>query len=60
MTTLITGACGQVGQAVIGRLHSAGLTVRAASADPTGTLLGRPARTYRQWAREHAPAFTRH
>ncbi|MFF7990808.1 NAD(P)H-binding protein [Kitasatospora xanthocidica] len=34
MTILITGARGQVGQAVIGRLHSAGRTVRAASANP--------------------------
>ncbi len=34
MTILITGARGQVGQAVVGRLHSAGLTVRAASAHP--------------------------
>ncbi|MFD7257248.1 NAD(P)H-binding protein [Streptomyces sp. NPDC059874] len=34
MTILITGARGKVGQAVIARLHSAGLTVRAASADP--------------------------
>ncbi|MEV7522785.1 NAD(P)H-binding protein [Streptomyces sp. NPDC091371] len=34
MTVLITGARGKVGQAVIARLHSAGLTVRAASADP--------------------------
>ncbi|KJK57470.1 NAD(P)H-binding protein [Saccharothrix sp. ST-888] len=34
MTILITGARGKVGQAVIGRLHSAGLTVRAASANP--------------------------
>ncbi|MFB7666976.1 NAD(P)H-binding protein [Kitasatospora sp. NPDC056138] len=34
MTILITGARGKVGQAVIGRLHSAGLTVRAASASP--------------------------
>ncbi|MFF4011153.1 NAD(P)H-binding protein [Streptomyces sp. NPDC001717] len=35
MTVLITGARGKVGRAVIARLHSAGLTVRAASADPT-------------------------
>ncbi|MEU3482036.1 NAD(P)H-binding protein [Streptomyces sp. NPDC033753] len=34
MTTLITGARGKVGQAVIARLHSAGLPVRAASAEP--------------------------
>ncbi|MFE0186666.1 NAD(P)H-binding protein [Streptomyces sp. NPDC058989] len=34
MTLLITGARGKVGQAVISRLHSAGLTVRAASAHP--------------------------
>ncbi|WP_354638895.1 NAD(P)H-binding protein [Kitasatospora camelliae] len=34
MTTLITGARGQVGQAVIARLHTAGHTVRAASARP--------------------------
>ncbi|MFE7532179.1 NAD(P)H-binding protein [Kitasatospora sp. NPDC057542] len=32
----------------------------AAIADTTETLLGRPARTYRQWAHENAPAFTRH
>ncbi|MEU8927077.1 NAD(P)H-binding protein [Kitasatospora sp. NPDC048545] len=32
----------------------------AAIADTTDTLLRRPARTYRQWARENAPAFTRH
>ncbi|MFE0704755.1 NAD(P)H-binding protein [Streptomyces sp. NPDC058872] len=32
----------------------------AAIADTVETLLGRPARTYRQWARENAPAFTRH
>ncbi|MFI6845063.1 NAD(P)H-binding protein [Kitasatospora sp. NPDC050467] len=30
----------------------------AAIADTTETLLGRPARTYRQWARENAAAFT--
>ncbi|MFF1867615.1 NAD(P)H-binding protein [Streptomyces sp. CB03911] len=35
MTTLVTGARGKVGQAVIGRLHAAGHTVRAASADPS-------------------------
>ncbi|WP_214327494.1 Tn3 family transposase [Nonomuraea sediminis] len=34
MTTLITGARGKVGQAVINRHHSAGLSVRAASAKP--------------------------
>ncbi|MFI8390631.1 NAD(P)H-binding protein [Streptomyces sp. NPDC085540] len=34
MTILITGARGKVGQAVIDRLHSAGLPVRAASARP--------------------------
>ncbi|KAA2267018.1 NAD(P)H-binding protein [Solihabitans fulvus] len=34
MTTLITGARGKVGQAVINRLHSAGVPVRAASAKP--------------------------
>ncbi|MER7821918.1 NAD(P)H-binding protein [Streptomyces sp. NPDC096097] len=34
MTTLITGARGKVGGAVAGRLHSAGLPVRAASARP--------------------------
>ncbi|MCX5199800.1 NAD(P)H-binding protein [Streptomyces sp. NBC_00249] len=34
MTTLVTGARGKVGQALITRLHSAGLTVRAASARP--------------------------
>lgn len=34
MTVLITGARGRVGQAVIGRLHTAGVTVRAASARP--------------------------
>ncbi|OIJ85497.1 SDR family oxidoreductase [Streptomyces colonosanans] len=34
MTTLVTGARGKVGQAVIGRLHAAGHTVRAASAHP--------------------------
>ena len=34
MTTLVTGARGKVGQAVIGRLHAAGHTVRAASAMP--------------------------
>ncbi|MFD7324998.1 NAD(P)H-binding protein [Streptomyces sp. NPDC059875] len=34
MTTLITGARGKVGQGVIARLHAAGHTVRAASADP--------------------------
>ncbi|WP_438487195.1 NAD(P)H-binding protein [Streptomyces sp. S186] len=32
----------------------------AAIADTTQTLLGRPARTFRQWARENAAAFTRH
>ncbi|GAA1546650.1 NAD(P)H-binding protein [Actinomadura kijaniata] len=30
----------------------------AAIADTTGTLLGRPARTFRQWATENAAAFT--
>ncbi|MGW2595934.1 NAD(P)H-binding protein [Streptomyces klenkii] len=34
MSILVTGARGKVGRAVLGRLHSAGLTVRAASADP--------------------------
>ncbi|WP_171164943.1 NAD(P)H-binding protein [Streptomyces sp. I05A-00742] len=34
MTTLITGSRGKVGQTVIERLHSAGVAVRAASADP--------------------------
>ncbi|MBB3725124.1 NAD(P)H-binding protein [Nonomuraea dietziae] len=33
MTTLVTGARGTVGQAVISRLHTAGLPVRAASAN---------------------------
>ncbi|MFE2326755.1 NAD(P)H-binding protein [Streptomyces sp. NPDC059385] len=33
MTVLITGARGNIGRAVLARLHSAGLTVRAASAD---------------------------
>ncbi|MEW1640353.1 NAD(P)H-binding protein [Streptomyces sp. NPDC093801] len=36
MTTLITGARGKVGRAVLGRLHSAGHAVRAASAHPAG------------------------
>ncbi|MEU9129327.1 NAD(P)H-binding protein [Kitasatospora sp. NPDC048540] len=35
MTVLITGARGKVGQAVTSRLHTAGLPVRAASANPT-------------------------
>ncbi|MFC9997080.1 NAD(P)H-binding protein [Nocardia sp. NPDC127526] len=34
MTTLVTGARGKIGQAVIADLHAAGLPVRAASADP--------------------------
>lgn len=34
MTILITGARGKVGQAIIARLHTAGLPVRAASANP--------------------------
>ncbi|MEU4213350.1 NAD(P)H-binding protein [Streptomyces sp. NPDC026206] len=34
MTILITGARGTVGQAVLNRLHAAGLSVRAASANP--------------------------
>ncbi|MER6449484.1 hypothetical protein DEJ51_17565 [Streptomyces venezuelae] len=34
MTILITGARGRVGRAVVDRLHSAGLAVRAASARP--------------------------
>jgi uncharacterized protein YbjT (DUF2867 family) len=34
MTILITGARGTVGQAVIARLHAAGVPLRAASADP--------------------------
>ncbi|MFB7620229.1 NAD(P)H-binding protein [Kitasatospora sp. NPDC056181] len=34
MTILVTGARGKVGRAVIDRLHAAGHTVRAASADP--------------------------
>ncbi|MEV4926830.1 NAD(P)H-binding protein [Streptomyces roseoverticillatus] len=34
MSILVTGARGKVGQAVIARLHSAGLAVRAASARP--------------------------
>ncbi|WP_331767520.1 hypothetical protein [Embleya sp. NBC_00896] len=32
----------------------------ATIADTTETLLGRPARTFEQWARENAGAFTRH
>ncbi|MFF4577813.1 NAD(P)H-binding protein [Streptomyces sp. NPDC001373] len=36
MTTLITGARGKVGRAVLGRLHSARHAVRAASARPAG------------------------
>ncbi|WP_197085231.1 hypothetical protein [Saccharothrix sp. ST-888] len=32
----------------------------ATIADTTETLIGRPARTFRQWARENAGAFTRH
>ncbi|MCX5211965.1 NAD(P)H-binding protein [Kitasatospora sp. NBC_00240] len=35
MTTLVTGARGKVGQAVISRLHAARHAVRAASADPS-------------------------
>ncbi|MFG2990898.1 NAD(P)H-binding protein [Streptomyces sp. NPDC048257] len=35
MTILVTGARGQIGRAVVDRLHSAGLAVRAASAHPT-------------------------
>ncbi|MEV5974247.1 NAD(P)H-binding protein [Streptomyces sp. NPDC051921] len=34
MTTLVTGARGKVGQGLIARLHAAGHTVRAASANP--------------------------
>ncbi|MFJ3879199.1 NAD(P)H-binding protein [Streptomyces sp. NPDC090077] len=34
MTTLVTGARGKVGRAVVARLHSAGFAVRAASASP--------------------------
>ncbi|MET9338677.1 NAD(P)H-binding protein [Nonomuraea sp. NPDC003804] len=34
MTILVTGARGKVGQAIIARLHAAGLPVRAASANP--------------------------
>ncbi|WP_406312229.1 NAD(P)H-binding protein [Streptosporangium sp. NBC_01639] len=34
MTILITGARGKVGQAIVHRLHSAGVSIRAASADP--------------------------
>jgi uncharacterized protein YbjT (DUF2867 family) len=34
MTTLITGARGQIGRVVVDRLHSAGVPVRAASAGP--------------------------
>ncbi|GAB4584067.1 NAD(P)H-binding protein [Nocardia sp. IFM 10818] len=34
MTTLVTGARGKIGQAVLADLHAAGLPVRAASADP--------------------------
>lgn len=34
MTTLVTGARGKVGQGLIARLHTAGHTVRAASANP--------------------------
>ncbi|MEW1914365.1 NAD(P)H-binding protein [Kitasatospora sp. NPDC085895] len=34
MTVLVTGARGKIGQAVINRLHTAGLPVRAASAKP--------------------------
>ncbi|MFE2346567.1 SDR family oxidoreductase [Kitasatospora cineracea] len=36
MTVLITGARGQIGRAVLGRLHAAGRPVRAASARPSG------------------------
>ncbi|MBT2382405.1 NAD(P)H-binding protein [Streptomyces sp. ISL-11] len=41
-------------------LWEAALHGPAAVADTTETLLGRPARTFRQWAREHADAFARH
>lgn len=34
MTTLVTGARGKIGRALVARLHSAGHAVRAASADP--------------------------
>ncbi|WP_405979629.1 NAD(P)H-binding protein [Streptomyces sp. NBC_00158] len=36
MTTLVTGARGKVGRALVARLHSAGHAVRAASANPAG------------------------
>ncbi|WP_405490969.1 NAD(P)H-binding protein [Nocardia sp. NBC_00511] len=39
MTILVTGARGQVGRAVIDRLHTAGLPVRAATADPSALEL---------------------
>ncbi|WP_441247192.1 NAD(P)H-binding protein [Kitasatospora sp. McL0602] len=39
MTTLITGARGKVGRAVVSRLHSAGVAVRAASAEPAGAAV---------------------
>ncbi|WP_330182636.1 NAD(P)H-binding protein [Nocardia sp. NBC_01503] len=35
MTTLVTGARGKIGQSLIAQLHTAGLPVRAASADPS-------------------------
>ncbi|QLY30228.1 SDR family oxidoreductase [Nocardia huaxiensis] len=35
MSTLVTGARGKIGQAVLAQLHTAGLPVRAASADPS-------------------------
>lgn len=42
MTILVTGACGQIGRAVLESLHARGFPVRAASKDPSALdLAGR-------------------
>jgi len=63
---LVTGATGNVGRRVVERLVAAGRGVRAVSRDPdraglpagVEAVLGRPARTVAQWARDHRADFS--
>jgi uncharacterized protein YbjT (DUF2867 family) len=50
---LVTGATGNVGRHVVDGLLAAGEQVR----DTVEKVTGRPARTFRQWARDHAADF---
>jgi uncharacterized protein YbjT (DUF2867 family) len=51
MTILVTGATGNVGRELVG-------TIDESTVLPTVTeILGRPPRSFEQWARAHADAF---